>query len=212
MIADNALISIIVAILIGYLFGSIPSAYIFTRMKTGKDIRQMGGGNVGGYNTFREAGILPAIGVAIVDLGKGAAAVSIAHWALNLDKPYVLIAATAAVIGHNWMVWLNFKGGRGMGATVGALAVVTPIYGYAIPEFLIFLSILVILLVITRNVGLSMGAGLVILPFLAWLGMKDGMFVIWSVVVGLIIALKFAPAAIEVINQSEGLKDFIRGR
>ena len=212
MIANNAFLTVIVALLIGYLLGSIPSAYIFTRMKTGKDIRQMGGGNVGGYNTFKEAGVLPAIGVAIVDLGKGAAAVAIAHWALNLDKPYILIAAAGAIIGHNWMVWLGFKGGRGMGATVGVLAVLTPIYGYAVPEFLIFLSIAVILMVITRNVALSMGIGLVVLPFLAWLGMKDGLFVVWSVVIGLLIAAKFAPTAIEVIAQSEDLRDFIRGR
>ena len=212
MIADNSFVTVIVVILIGYLFGSIPSAYIFTRMKTGKDIRQIGGGNVGGYNTFKEAGILPAIGVAIVDLGKGAAAVAIAYWALNLDKPYVLTAAIGAVIGHNWMVWLKFKGGRGMGTTMGTLAVLTPVYGYAVPEFLIFLSITVILMVITRNVALSMGTGLVVLPFLAWLGMKDGMFVVWSVIVGLLVALKFAPTAIQVITQSENLKEFIRGR
>ena len=212
MIADNEIITVIVVILIGYFLGSIPSAYIFTRMKTGKDIRHLGGGNVGGYNTFKEAGVLPAIGVAILDLGKGAGAAAIAHWALNLDKPYVLVAAAAAIVGHNWMVWLKFKGGRGMGATVGALAVITPIYGYAMPEFLIFLAIVVIPLVTIRNVALSMGIGLVVLPFLAWLGMKDGMMVIWSVFIGLIIALKFAPAAIEVIGQSANLKDFIRGR
>ncbi len=208
----NEFVTGITVLLIGYLLGSIPSAYIFTRMKTGKDIRQMGGGNVGGYNTFKEAGILPAIGVAIVDLGKGAAAVAIAHWALHLDKPYVLIAGVGAVIGHNWMVWLKFKGGRGMGATIGAMAVIMPLYGYVLPEFAVFLVIITVPLVITRNVALSMGIGLVILPFIAWLGMRDGWFVIWSVVVGLLIAAKFAPMAIEVITQSENLKDFIRRR
>ena len=212
MIADNEIITVIVVILIGYFLGSIPSAYIFTRMKTGKDIRHLGGGNVGGYNTFKEAGVLPAIGVAILDLGKGAGAAAIAHWALNLDKPYVLVAAAAAIVGHNWMVWLKFKGGRGMGATVGALAVITPIYGYAMPEFLIFLAIVVIPLVTVRNVALSMGIGLVALPFIAWLGMQDGRMVIWSVFIGLIIAFKFVPTAIEVIGQSANLKDFIRGR
>jgi len=205
----NEFVTGITVLLIGYLLGSIPSAYIFTRMKTGKDIRQMGGGNVGGYNTYKEAGILPAIGVAIVDLGKGAAAVAIAHWALHLDKPYVLIAGVGAVIGHNWMVWLKFKGGRGMGATIGILSVVLPLYGYAVPEFLVFLGLSLIPLVITRNVALSMGIGLVALPFIAWLGMGDGWFVIWSVVVGLLIAAKFALTAIEVISKSTGIRDFI---
>ena len=70
----------IIAVVIGYLLGSIPSAYIATRIATGKDIRQMGGGNVGGLNTFREVGFIASVPVAIVDLGKGAAAVAIAYW------------------------------------------------------------------------------------------------------------------------------------
>jgi len=207
----NEFVSGIIVLLIGYLLGSIPSAYIFTRLATGKDIRQIGGGNVGGYNTYLEAGALPAIGATVVDLGKGAAAVAIAHWALNLDKPYVLIAAIGVVIGHNWMVWLKFKGGRGMGATIGALAVIMPLYGYFLPEFVILLGIIVVLLAITRNVALSMGISLLALPFIAWLSMHSGLFVVWSVVLGIIIAAKFAPTAISVIAQSSGIKDFIRG-
>ncbi len=207
----NEFVSGIIVLLIGYLLGSIPSAYIFTRLATGKDIRQSGGGNVGGYNTYLEAGVIPALAATIFDLGKGAAAVAIAHWALNLDKPYVLIAATGAVIGHNWMVWLKFKGGRGMGATIGALAVIMPVYGYFLPEFVILLGIIVVLLAITRNVALSMGIGLLALPFIAWLSMHSGLFVVWSVVLGIIIAAKFAPTAISVIAQSTGIKDFIRG-
>jgi glycerol-3-phosphate acyltransferase PlsY len=207
----NEFVSGIIVLIIGYLFGSIPSAYIFTRLATGKDIRQTGGGNVGGYNTYLEAGVLPAIGATLVDLGKGAASVAIAHWALNLDKPYVLMAALGVVIGHNWMVWLKFKGGRGMGATIGALAVIMPLYGYLLPEFVILLGIIVVLLAITRNVALSMGIGLLALPFIAWLSMHSGLFVVWSVVLGIIIAAKFAPTAISVIAQSTGIKDFIRG-
>ena len=73
----NEVITGIVVIVIGYLLGSIPSAYIAARLVTGKDIRQLGGGNVGGLNTYREVGIWPALAVGIVDLGKGAAAVAI---------------------------------------------------------------------------------------------------------------------------------------
>jgi glycerol-3-phosphate acyltransferase PlsY len=207
----NEFVSGIIVLVIGYLLGSIPSAYIFTRLATGKDIRQIGGGNVGGYNTYLEAGVLPAIAATVVDLGKGAVAVAIAYWALNLDKPYVLMAAIGAVIGHNWMVWLKFKGGRGMGASIGALAVIMPVYGYVLPEFVILLGIIVVLLAITRNVALSMGIGLLALPFIAWLSMHSGLFVVWSVVLGIIIAAKFAPTAISVIAHSTSIKDFIRG-
>ena len=59
----------VLALVIGYLLGSIPSAYIVTRIVLGKDIRQLGGGNVGGLNTFREVGFLPGVVVAFFDLG-----------------------------------------------------------------------------------------------------------------------------------------------
>ena len=208
----NEIVTGIIALLIGYVLGSIPTAYIVTRLKTGKDIRQLGGGNVGGLNTYLEVGALSAIGVGIFDIGKGTAAVAIAHWALHFDKPYVLIAAIAAVIGHNWMVWLKFSGGKGMGATIGALVTIMPIYGYVLPELLIFIGIIVAPLAVTRNVALSMGIGLLALPFIGWLSMGDGMFVIWSVILGIIIVVKFAPTTIAVISKSTGIRDFIRGR
>ena len=61
-------ISGIIAIIIGYLLGSTPTAYLATRLATGRDIRQLGGGNVGGLNTYREVGLWPGIVVSIVDL------------------------------------------------------------------------------------------------------------------------------------------------
>ncbi len=120
----------IIAIVIGYLLGSIPTAYLATRVAAGKDIRRLGGGNVGGLNVYREVGFLPALVVAIVDLAKGAAAVAIAQWLLDVSPPFVLAAALASVVGHNWMVWLKFSGGKGMGAAIGSLFVLLPLYGY----------------------------------------------------------------------------------
>ncbi len=73
-----------IAIVLGYLLGSIPTAYIVTRMFLGKDIRQLGGGNVGGLNTFREVGAKAAMIVGLVDIGKRAAAVAIAYWPAGL--------------------------------------------------------------------------------------------------------------------------------
>jgi len=94
----------IIAVVLGYLLGSIPSAYIVTRLATGKDIRKLGSGNVGGNNVFREVGLKAAIPVAIFDVGKGTTAVAIAHWLLRvpLHEPqlFVLLAGIAAVAGH----------------------------------------------------------------------------------------------------------------
>ncbi|GAI61810.1 unnamed protein product, partial [marine sediment metagenome] len=184
----------IFAIIIGYLLGSIPSAYIAARLATGKDIRQMGGGNVGGLNVHREVGAWPAFAVGIVDLSKGAAAVAIAYWLLDLSPVFVLLAGLAAVIGHNWMVWLKFSGGKGMGATIGALAVLLPVYGYW-PGLLIFFGIILIPYVITHNIALSMCIALVCLPFITWLGMNSGIGTIMAVILGLVIGVKFLPTA-----------------
>ena len=206
----------IIAVVLGYLLGSIPSAYIATRLATGKDVRRLGGGNVGGLNVYREVGLVPAAVVGIADVCKGAAAVAIAYWGLHLTdltQPWVLAAGLAAVVGHNWMVWLKFSGGKGMGAAIGGLFVLLPVYGY--PWGLaIFFGIVLIPFIITRNVALSMGIGLLSLPFISWLGMKSTPFIIFSVVLGLIILVKFIPTARLALAKAGSKKDFVfdRGR
>ena len=204
----NEVVTGIIAIIIGYLLGSIPSAYIATRLAMGKDIRRLGGGNVGGLNVHREVGPWPALAVGIVDFGKGAAAVAIAHWLLQLPPLFVLLAGLAAVIGHNWMVFIKFSGGKGMGATFGALAVLFPVYGYW-PGLLILFGIILIPFIITRNVALSMGIGLLALPFITWLGMGSGIGTIMAIVVGLLIAVKFLPTARAALARSKTKRDFI---
>jgi len=198
----------IFAIIIGYLLGSIPSAYIATRIATSKDIRQLGRGNVGGLNVRREVGAWPAFAVGIVDLSKGAAAVAIAYWLLDLSPVFVLLTGLAAVIGHNWMVWLKFSGGKGMGVTIGALAVLLPVYGYW-PGLLIFFGIILIPYVITHNIALSMCIALVCLPFITWLGMNSGIGTIMAVILGLVIGIKFLPTARAAWAKAESKDDFI---
>ena len=147
----------LVAIIIAYLLGSINSAYIITRLTTGKDIRRLGGGNAGGRNVFREVGLVAAIPVAIFDVGKGTASVAIAHWLLKAPlfdiHPFVLLAGIAAVAGHNWSVFLKFKGGRGVATFFGgliALCLVAALFGGAV---------LIIGVGLTRYVSLGSIAG-----------------------------------------------------
>ncbi len=198
----------ILAVIIGYLLGSIPSAYIAGRVAAGKDVRQLGGGNVGGLNLYREVGALPAALAGIADVAKGTAAVAIAYWLLDVTMPWVLAAAVAAVVGHNWMLFLKFSGGKGMGATIGALFVLLPIYDYAI-GLAFFFAVVLILYIITRNVAIAMGAGILSLPFIAWLGMGDKDFLIFSLVLALVIAVKFFPTAKDVWVKVGGLRKFI---
>ncbi len=198
----------IIAVLLGYLLGSIPTAYIVTRLATGKDIRQLGGGNVGGLNTYREVGLLPASIVAIVDLGKGAAAVAIAYWLLDMPPLFVMLAGLAAAIGHMWMFFLKFSGGKGMGATFGALAVLMPVYGYWY-GFLIFVAVIAVPFVITRNVALSMGIGVLLLPLIIWLIAQSELATVLAIILGLLIGIKFLPTAKAAWARSKSTRDFI---
>ena len=206
----NDIVTGMIAIIIGYLLGSIPAAYITARLAKGKDIRQLGGGNVGGLNVYREVGLWPAAAVGIVDLGKGAAAVAIALWLLQLPPLFVLLAGLAAVIGHNWMVFLKFSGGKGMGATFGALAVLLPVYGYW-QGLAIFVGVILIPFIITRNVALSMGIGLVFLPLITWLITQSELATVLAISLGVLIAIKFLPTAREAWTKSKDVGDFVSG-
>jgi len=207
----NEIVTGFIAIIISYLLGSIPSAYIVTCLVKGKDIRQLGGGNVGGLNVFREVGLWSALAAGIADVGKGAAAVSIAYWLLAVPPLFVLLAGLAAVIGHNWMVVLKFSGGKGMGPAIGILAIVMPLYGYW-PGLLMFFGMLLIPFIITRNVALSMGIGLLALPFIIWFGMHSGIGTIMTVLLGLVVAIKFTPTARRALTRSKTKKEFIFDR
>jgi len=188
----------VITVIIAYLLGSIPSAYIITRLATSKDIRQLGGGNVGARNVFREVGLGPAIIVGIFDVGKGAAAVVIASWILGwpqmltVDAPmlFVLLAGLAAVAGHMWSIYLKFNGGNGLAATIGIISVLMT------RELLIALAITLLLMVITRNTVLSVNISLLLsVPIFAWFLEKSWLFVGFSLIVALLLILHFLPTA-----------------
>jgi glycerol-3-phosphate acyltransferase PlsY len=208
----------ILAVLLGYLLGSIPSAYIVTRLALGKDIRRLGGGNVGGLNVFREVGMGAAAAAGLADVAKGAAAVAIAQWLLDVSPPFVLATAVAVVVGHNWMLFLKFSGGKGMGAAMGGLFVLLPLYGFPL-GLAIFLGLVFIVFAITRNVALAMAMGLLSLPFIGWLGVNSPPpgysqleFIIYTVVLGLVILVKYIPTARLAFSRAKTGKDFIFDR
>lgn len=196
------------SIITGYLIGSIPTAFLIGRWKTGGDIRRMGGGNVGALNTYREIGPGAGALVMLVDISKGAGAVALAYWIFGVSPAWVMLAGLASVIGHNWMVWLKLSGGKGMGAAIGAMTVLFPLFGY--PWLLLVLAAIIILpLAFTRNIALSMGIGLICLPVAVWLGTGDITATIIAVTLFLIIGLKFLPTAVSAVKKSKGTKEFI---
>ena len=214
---DNEIIARIIPIVIGYLLGSIPSAYIAVRLIKGKDIRQMGGGNVGARNAFQQAGKRAGVAVGICDVGKGAAAVAIAQWLLgvplgaisvaqySLDEPvtFVLLAGLAAIAGHIWSIYLKFTGGNGLSPSIGVLAVLMP------TELLITLAITLILVIFTRNPVLSVNIGLISVPISTWLLEKSGLMVTFTIIVLLMLVLHFLPTAATAVAKAGGKQNLV---
>src|ERR1700753_1650385 len=100
------------AIILGYLLGSVPFGLLLTRLAGLGDIRKIGSGNIGATNVLRTGHKGLALATLLLDGGKGAIAVLLIG--AFFPTPAGLIAGTAAVIGHNFPVWLRFKGGKGV--------------------------------------------------------------------------------------------------
>ncbi len=116
------LLFLAVSAVLAYLIGSIPVAYIFGRVLKNLDIREHGSGNMGATNAFRVLGKGPGTIVLILDIIKGIIPVTIVANAFGLgDALSLVIIAVAAVAGHNWTVFLGFKGGKGMATSLGVL-------------------------------------------------------------------------------------------
>lgn len=120
----------IALVVIAYLVGSVPTAYLLVRMAVGQDIRTRGSGNVGGTNALRTAGWRIGITVTLIDVVKGVLAV----WLMRLYNPesgWVAAAVLAAVLGHCYPVWLKFRGGKGVATGFGAFLVIAPLSALA---------------------------------------------------------------------------------
>ena len=114
-----------------YLLGSVPSAYLAGKWSRGIDIRRYGSGNVGATNLLRITSRRVALPVIIFDSAKGIIMVAVA-WQLGLGVTEQLVVGIAAIVGHNWPVFLRFSGGRGVITTMG-VAFIIPIVNNLVP-------------------------------------------------------------------------------
>lgn len=104
-----------------YLIGSIPMGLFVVKILSGKDVREVGSGRTGGTNAFRAAGLPAGVLTFLGDVAKGFAAVYLTRALVGASVPWLeAAAATAAVAGHNWSLYLGFKGGAGTGPNAGA--------------------------------------------------------------------------------------------
>jgi glycerol-3-phosphate acyltransferase PlsY len=160
----------LVVLVIGgaYLLGSIPSAYLVVRWLKGIDLREAGDGRLGATSAYRRAGFLGGFIVAVVDVGKGVVVVLMAKM-LGLPLGVVLVAGLAAVVGHNWSIFLHFKGGKGALTTYGVLV------SLMFWQFFAALAVAGVVVVITNKTGFSTG---VLFCFLAFFNLFTGSLIV----------------------------------
>ena len=133
----------LIALVIGYLVGSFPSAAVAARFRR-QDIFAVGSSSMGAMNTARNLGWALGVLVLLLDLGKGALASGIGLWLGGFgDDPLAPLAAgVGAVIGHLWSVWVGFRGGKGLATTLGVTLPVYPLGGlYALVTLLVLIAV-----------------------------------------------------------------------
>lgn len=169
-----------------YFIGTFPSAYLFGMLFKQIDIRQIGSGNVGAMNTLKSIGYLPGLLTLAADIAKGALAVYIASRYGNLPLLPVL-TALLVILGHNYNIFLRFKGGKGLGSLIGALLVLTPV------TIIYLFGIIGILALIIRDMNTASGLGIFVLPVL--LGLQDGHWlnILTAAAISLVIMIKHLP-------------------
>ena len=148
----------IAAIVIAYLLGSFPAAYLMGKIRKGVDIRQIGSHNMGTMNTIYQVGFWPGILVLAIDIGKGALAVYISQLLTGNNIVFSLICGAVVVLGHAFPVFLKFKGGKGGATCIGVLARLLPL------GTLIYLGVFLLLLAITRFATLSYAISFIVFP------------------------------------------------
>ena len=160
-------------VLISYLIGSVMGALVLGRIRGGVDIRSMGSGNAGGTNALRTQGWLFALGVVIVDIGKGVLATGVISTlelpfvAENSNLPLIWITITcafASVVGHVWPIWHKFRGGKGAATLIGTLIIIEP--WLLIPVLIVWIIVLVIsgfvgLATICAGISAALAAGVI---------------------------------------------------
>ncbi len=202
------MLQILLGTTISYIIGSIPTAYIFGRMLKGEDIRKFGSGNVGATNALRMLGKGPGITVLLIDILKGFVAVAVVGSLPFLKTNFVsdelmrIVLGLSCICGHNWTIFLGFKGGKGVATTFGVLI------GLAveIPALRIILTLVILtwlaVFVITRIVSISSFACGVALPI----------FVILFKQSALLIMLSLILSGLLIFRHRANLKRFLQGK
>ncbi|MBP6343442.1 MAG: glycerol-3-phosphate 1-O-acyltransferase PlsY [Candidatus Omnitrophica bacterium] len=198
-------LNVVGAVIVSYLIGAIPTAYIFGRALKGIDIRQHGSGNVGATNAFRILGKGPGTAVLLLDVLKGAVVTSLVADLFGQTDPLMrVILGIIVVCGHNWTVFLNFKGGKGIATSLGVLIGLTIAIASIRPVVLYtFLSWIVTFLV-GGYVSLASIIAAIILPVLALIFPQPFAVIMLSVILCVFVVLRHRPNITRLLERKEG--------
>jgi len=201
------MISVLIIIAVAYLVGSFPTSIIVVRMLRGIDIREHGSGNAGGTNVFRVAGKVPGIFVMLFDVFKGFAAT---FWVsqIIIGTPPVLereilmlIAGVAAMCGHIWTIFANFKGGKGVGTAAGMLIALFP------KALFVCLAVFVIVLFTTKIMSLASMSAAITLP----ITLSIFKYVLGWPVASVLYVFSFIMAALIVFTHRSNIQRLLNG-
>lgn len=169
-------------VLLGYVIGTFPTAYVFGRRRLGRDIRKMGDGNMGARNAWHEISHRTGVIVGFIDGAKGGLAVLVAQW---FDAPQSVVLATglAVILGHNFPVFLGFRGGRGEATAIGVLYVVVPL-----PMLIISVPTILTLLIV-KNVIIASAVLFIGLPLAGWWADTPGGLILYGLGLAITVAL-----------------------
>jgi glycerol-3-phosphate acyltransferase PlsY len=171
-------------LIIAYVLGSIPSAYLIGKIFAKKDITKVGSGNVGTVNAIKNIGFLPGVLTFILDAAKAIISVAIAKQFSKSELiPY--FASFFVILGHNFSIFLKFKGGKGLACLVGILLVISPI---TIIYLFGFIGILT--LAFGKKANAATGVGIFILPVILYYQHAPTEGVIVSFLISLLVMYK----------------------
>lgn len=186
--------------LVCYLCGSIPFSYLLPKLKK-VDVRNVGSGNVGGTNALRAAG--PVIGAMsmIFDALKSFVPILIVSRIFHQNLYYIGTATISVVLGHDFPIFLKFKGGKGVASTTGAFFALVPISGF------VFLTSWLSIILWTKYVSLGSIVGMYAAAFTAYFFNKD--FAVLFLLLATLSTLRHADNIERLINHSERKTDLI---
>ena len=166
----------------GYLLGSIPFGLLLTRLAGLSDLRQIGSKSIGATNVLRTGRKDLAVLTVLLDGGKGAAAAGLA-WYLGGPDP-MLAAALGAVLGHNFPIWLGFRGGKGVATSIAVLLAIAWQAGVALCATWLLVA------AVTRYSSLAALIGFLLSPLYAWLLIGDLQRVEFAALLAILVVIR----------------------